>query len=316
MKIKFFLIFLLLSNLLKKIQNDPKKPLFDRASNSIYPPGSTIKMLAAIIGLNEGIITKNTIVNCQGGYQFGNRFFKCHGVDGKVNVVDAIEHSCNTFFYKLVLDIGLDRWAKYLRMFGFGENTEFDLGNDSKGIVPDSEYYDRVYGKRKWGRGYLVSLGIGQGELSVTTLQMAQYASFLANFGKTKSPHVVKGYLEGYGTEISEFNFKDHEISIPSKYFEMVREGMYKVVNGEGTATHIRLPSIKIAGKTGTSQNPHGKDHALFIGFAPYENPRIAIAVIVENVGFGGTYAAPIAQRIIKAYIENIEEKNLDYAKL
>lgn len=301
---------------LNKIRNDPSKPLFDRASNSIYPPGSTYKMLAALIGLEENIINKNSTIFCKGGYQFGNRFFKCHGSHGTINVVSAIEKSCNTFFYKLILDIGLDRWAKYMKIFGFGSSTRFDLSDDAVGIVPSTGYYNKVYGKKKWGRGMLLSLGIGQGELSVTTLQQAQYAALLANYGKTKTPHIGKGYLEGLYQEFTPFNFEDKVISISKENFDIVREGMFKVVNGNGTARHIRLPNIEIAGKTGTSQNPHGKDHALFVAFAPYENPKIAVAIIVENVGFGGTYAAPIAQKVIKTYLENLDINEFDMAAL
>lgn len=302
--------------LMNELRNNPEKPLFDRAANSIYPPGSTYKMLAALIGLEEGIINENSVITCKGGYQFGNRFFKCHGSHGTTNVVSAIEHSCNTFFYKLILDIGLDRWAKYLRMFGFGSPTGFDLSKDAAGIVPDSKYYDRVYGEKKWGRGMLISLGIGQGELSVTTLQLAQYAAYLANSGKIKAPHVVKGYIEGLQNNFHPFNYDNKEIKISKHNFDIVREGMFKVVNGNGTARHIRLPNIDISGKTGTSQNPHGKDHALFIGFAPFENPKIAVAVIVENVGFGGTHAAPIAQKVIKTYLENLEDDDFKVADL
>lgn len=301
---------------LNEIRNDPSKPLFDRASNSIYPPGSTYKMLAALIGLEENIINKNSTIFCKGGYQFGNRFFKCHGSHGTINVVSAIEKSCNTFFYKLILDIGLDRWAKYMKIFGFGSSTRFDLSDDAVGIVPSTGYYNKVYGKKKWGRGMLLSLGIGQGELSVTTLQQAQYAALLANYGKTKTPHIGKGYLEGLYQEFTPFNFEDKVISISKENFDIVREGMFKVVNGNGTARHIRLPNIEIAGKTGTSQNPHGKDHALFVAFAPYENPKIAVAIIVENVGFGGTYAAPIAQKVIKTYLENLDINEFDMAAL
>ncbi len=240
------------------------------------------------------------------------------GIDigSRINVVSAIEHSCNTFFYKLILDIGLDRWAKYLRMFGFGSSTKFDLAADAVGIVPDTKYYNRVYGEKKWGRGMLISLGIGQGELSVTTLQQAQYVAFLANYGKTKIPHIGKGYLEGLYQEFTPFNFEDKVIDIKRENFDIVREGMFKVVNGNGTARHIRLPNIDIAGKTGTSQNPHGEDHALFVAFAPYENPKIAVAVIVENIGFGGTHAAPIAQKVIKTYLENLDISDFDMATL
>ena len=137
-----------------------------------------------------------------------------------------------------------------------------------------------------------------------------------SNFGKTKTPHIAKGYLQSFGSQLTPFVFDDVEVSISDKYFDLVREGMYKVVNGEGTATHIRLPNIEIAGKTGTSQNPHGEDHALFIGFAPFDNPKIAVAVFVENVGYGGTYAAPIARKIIKTYLEELDEKNIDIANL
>ncbi|MBK8945733.1 MAG: penicillin-binding protein 2 [Ignavibacteriae bacterium] len=296
--------------LINKLSSDPQKPLFDRAANSIYPPGSTYKMLGAIIGLEEKIIDEHSTVYCRGGFQFGNRFFKCHGNHGSISVIPAIEKSCNTFFYKLILDIGLDRWARYLRMFGFGNKTSFDLSAEAKGIVPDTEYYDRAFGKNKWTKGTLVSLGIGQGEFSVTTLQLAQYAALLANSGRTKTPHVLQGYIEGIKNVDFNIDYKDKIVNISQKTFDIVREGMFKVVNGYGTARHIKLPNINIAGKTGTSQNPHGEDHALFIGFAPYENPKIAVAVIVENVGFGGTHAAPIAQKVIKAYLENLEGNN------
>ncbi|MBK7103853.1 MAG: penicillin-binding protein 2 [Ignavibacteriae bacterium] len=295
---------------INKLSSDPKKPLFDRAANSIYPPGSTYKMLGAIIGLEENLIDINSTVYCRGGFQFGNRFFKCHGNHGSISVIPAIEKSCNTFFYKLILDIGLDRWARYLKMFGFGEKTGFDLGAETKGIVPNTEYYDRAFGKNKWTKGTLISLGIGQGEFSVTTLQLAQYAALLANSGRTKTPHVLQGYIEGIKNIDYNIEYKDKIANISQRTFDIVREGMFKVVNGYGTARHIKLPNINIAGKTGTSQNPHGEDHALFIAFAPYENPKIAVAVIVENVGFGGTHAAPIAQKVIKAYLENIEGNN------
>ncbi len=297
---------------MRKLGTDPKKPLFDRAANSIYPPGSTIKILAALVGLEEGIITPYTEVMCKGGYQYGDRFFRCHGVDGSVNVVEAIEHSCNTFFYKLILDIGLEKWAKYLRMFGFGSPTGIDISKDSRGIVVDADYYDKKFGKRRWGKGNLISLGIGQGELSVTTLQLAQYTALLANYGKTKVPHIGKGFIEEIQSDLIPFNFAEKSVNISRKSFDVVRKGMFNVVNRDGTAAHIRLPNIKIAGKTGTAQNPHGKDHSIFIGFAPYDNPKIAVACIVENVGFGGAYAAPIVQKVIKSYLSNLEADSFD----
>ncbi len=292
----------------KSLINDPGKPLFNRATSAIYPPGSTIKMLVGLIGLESGVINRYSTVNCKGGYQYGNRFFKCHGVHGVTNIEKAIEQSCNTFFYKLILDIGLDRYANVFKQFGFGEKTGVDLSEESRGIVPDSKYYNKIYGEHKWSRGNLLSLGIGQGELSVTTLQLAQYIALIANNGKTVQPHVVRGYLTPDTQELIPFEFKDVSVNIKQENLNIIKRGMYKVVNGNGTATNIKLPDIKIAGKTGTSQNPHGKDHALFVAFAPYENPQIVVAVMVENVGFGSSHAAPIAQKIIQTYLKSQKE--------
>ncbi|MAT56909.1 MAG: penicillin-binding protein 2 [Ignavibacteriae bacterium] len=288
--------------------NDPDKPLFNRATMSIYPPGSTIKMLEALIGLEENIIDKDYSVNCQGGYRFGDRFFKCTHVHGTVDMERSIEKSCNTYYYKLMLEIGLEKWAEYMRKFGFGSKTEVDISEESAGLVPDTEYYNRVYGPRGWTRGFLVSLGIGQGELSATPIQLAQYVSLLANSGETYKPHFVKGYINDDG-ELVKFPFEKIKVDIKKENFEIVRKGMYDVVNESGTATWIKQQDVVIAGKTGTSQNPHGKDHALFVGFAPYDNPKIAVAVFVENVGFGSTHAAPIARDLIRSYLRLDKQK-------
>ena len=289
--------------------NDPDKPLFNRATMSIYPPGSTIKMLEALVGLQEGLLVPSTSISCPGGYQFGNRFFKCTHVHGTVDVEHSIEKSCNTYYYKLMLEIGLDRWAKYMKMFGFGNKTGVDISEESAGLVPASEYYSRFYGPRGWTKGFVVSLGIGQGELSATPIQLAQYTSLLANFGETYKPHFVKGFYDQEG-KLNEFTFEKMSVNIKREHFDIVRKGMYDVVNGAGTATWIRQPDVAIAGKTGTSQNPHGKDHALFIGFAPYDDPKIAVAVFVENVGFGSTHAAPIARDLIRTYLKLDKKKN------
>jgi penicillin-binding protein 2 len=297
---------------LNNLKTDPDKPLFNRATMSIYPPGSTIKMLEAVIGLEEGIVSRYSYITCGGGYQFGNRFFKCDHEHGKVNLVEAIEKSCNTFFYDLILKIGLDRWADYCKKFGLGSKTDVDIMEESGGILPDTEYYDRRYGKNKWTRGNLVSLGIGQGELSTTPLQLAKYTALIANKGRIKKPHFVKGIMTDNKQNLVLLEYGDINIGISARSFDIVREGMYNVVNGAGTATHIKLPDIKIAGKTGTSQNPHGENHAVFIAFAPFDNPQIAIAVVVENVGYGGTYAAPIARDIIKLYLEKSKQEE-DY---
>lgn len=295
----------------QKLLSDPDKPMFNRATMSQLPPGSTFKMIAAIAALEEGIIDTNFTVNCGGGIQFGNRFFKCTHVHGNVNVKSAIEKSCNTFFYKLILKIGFEKWSEYGKKFGFGEKTGIDISEEAKGIMPSPSYFNKIYGEKGWTQGYVVSLGIGQGEVSATPIQLAKYCALLANFGKTKIPHFLKGFVRNDNNEFIPAEYKEIDIGISKKTMKIVREGMFRVVNGAGTATHIKIDGIQIAGKTGTAQNPHGEDHAIFIGFAPYENPKIAVACVVENAGYGATHAAPIVKNVIEAYLKKNEiQKN------
>lgn len=286
---------------LQELYSNPDKPSFNRATMSLKPPGSTYKMLAAIAALDMGIITPSYTYFCGGGFTFG-RFFKCHGSHGSVNVIHAIEKSCNTFFYSLIYKIGLEKWKEYALKFGFAKKTGIDIGEEAAGFIPGEDYYVKMYGE-KWPRSIMASLGIGQGEVSVTPLQLAQYVALIANNGSSYQPHVVKGYLDDQTKQIIKYNFPKIETGIKQEVFDIVKEGMFLVVNGAGTATHIKLSDIHISGKTGTAQNPHGKDHAFFVGFAPSENPKIAIAVVVENVGFGGTHAAPIAKKLIETYL-------------
>ncbi|MDY0083615.1 MAG: penicillin-binding protein 2 [Ignavibacteriaceae bacterium] len=287
---------------LQELYNNPDKPSFNRATMSLKPPGSTFKMLAAIAALDLGIITPQTTFYCGGGFTFG-RFFKCHGSHGYVNVIHALEKSCNSFFYQLIYKIGLDKWKEYALKFGFARKTGIDIGEEAAGFIPGEDYYIKLYGE-KWPRSIMASLGIGQGEVSVTPIQLAQYVALIANNGKSFQPHIVKGYLDDQTKQIIPYEFPEINTGVKKEVFDIVKEGMFLVVNGSGTATHIRLPDIHISGKTGTAQNPHGKDHAFFVGFAPSENPKIAVAVVVENVGFGGTHAAPIAKAIIEAYLK------------
>ena len=287
---------------LQDLYNNPDKPSFNRATMSLKPPGSTFKMLAAIAALDMGIIDENTTMFCGGGFTFG-RFFKCHGSHGSVNVVHAIEKSCNTFFYRLIYEIGLDKWKEYALKFGFASKTGIDIGEEAAGFIPGEDYYVKMYGK-DWPRSIMASLGIGQGEVSVTPLQLAKYVSLIANNGITFQPHIVKGYLDDKTRQIIPYKFPEINTGVKKEVFDIVKEGMFLVVNGSGTATHIKMDDIKISGKTGTAQNPHGKDHAFFVGFAPSDNPQIAIAVVVENIGFGGTHAAPIAKALIEAYLK------------
>lgn len=287
---------------LHKLYNNPLRPSFNRATMSVKPPGSTFKLMAAIAALDLGVITPQTTIYCGGGFTFG-RFFKCHGgAHGSLNVIHAIEKSCNTFFYNLIYKIGLDRWAQYAQKLGFNKMTGIDIGEEVPGLIPNSKYYEKIYGAN-WPRSIMASLGIGQGEVSVTPLQLAQYAAIIANNGKSYIPHVVKGYLDDQTGRLVETKFKEINTGINPQVFDIVKEGMFLVVNGAGTATGIRMKEIQIAGKTGTAQNPHGADHAFFVGFAPYDDPKIAIAVVVENAGFGSTWAAPIAKKMIEAYL-------------
>ncbi|MBI9071649.1 MAG: penicillin-binding protein 2 [Melioribacteraceae bacterium] len=290
-----------------KLQSDPDKPLFNRAIMSRIPPGSTSKMLPAIIALQEKIVTQYSTYFCNAGVKFGNRFFRCHGgKHGNINILKAIEESCNSYFYRVIFDIGLDRWHDYAIKFGFGVKTGIDIENEVLGIVPSTDYYNNRFGERGWTKGVMMNLAIGQGEFNVTPIQLAQYVSLIANNGSTFSPHFVRGYV--VSDKLVPLEFKKIETGIDKKNLELVKKGMYNVVWGDdGTAKNVRLKNIEIAGKTGTAQNPHGEDHALFVGFAPYDNPKIAVAVMVENVGFGSTHAAPIVKNVIKAYLEKVE---------
>lgn len=282
---------------------DPGRPLFNRALQSLYPPGSTWKMVVAAAALQDSIITEHTRITCTGGFAYGGRFYRCHHAHGVVNVVQALRVSCNTFFYQLGLRVGLERLYRTAILFGFGHPTGIDLPGEGAGVLPSREYYDRQYGKRGWSEGgRLVNLGIGQGELSVTPLQMAVYAAALAT-GMVRQPHVVRAVVNPYTGELQPLTHAEARLPLRPEVLELLRQGMEEVVNAPGgTAQAARLPGIRVCGKTGTAQNPHGKDHAWFIGFAPRENPRIAFCVMVENAGFGGAVAAPLARQLLEVF--------------
>jgi len=285
---------------LRQLLNDPLKPQYNRATMSAHPPGSTFKLLCATAALDLGVITPSTTLYCGGSFSYG-RSFKCHGSHGSINVITAIEKSCNVFFYQLIFKIGLDRLKEYATRFGLGQKLGIDINEEVRGLIPNTAYYEKIYGKN-WPHGILVSLGIGQGEINVTPLQLANYTALIANNGKSFIPHIVKGYLDD-DKKYHPYKYKSVNVGINQSAFDIVKEGMFRVVNGAGTGTGIRISDIQIAGKTGTAQNPHGKDHALFVAFAPYDKPTIAVAVLIENAGFGATWAAPIAKRIIETYV-------------
>ena len=293
----------------QQLNSDTTKPLFNRATMTRYPPGSTFKMVIAAAALQDGIIDEHYRITCTGAFRFGDRVFKDLHVHGSTNVVESIQRSCNVFYYQLVLKIGLERFAKYSRMFGFGSPTGVDISEETAGLIPDTEHYDRVYGKGKWTQGYLVSLGIGQGEIGVSPLQMASYAAALANGGTLYKPHAVAAIRNKRTKAVEELGHPLKTTGVEPAVMDVLREGMRRVVQEPGGSGGLaRIYGIQSAGKTGTAENPHGDDHAWYVGFAPFENPSIAVAVMIENAGFGGSKAAPIAGAVIRTYLRNTKQ--------
>ncbi|GIV49995.1 MAG: penicillin-binding protein 2 [Candidatus Kapaibacterium sp.] len=286
-----------------QLARDPNKPLFNRAMQTQYPPGSTWKMLMALAALQEGMIDERTTIHCPGSFTYGGRSFKCHGAHGTVDVRRAIQVSCNVFFYRLGQRIGIDNLYKYGTMFGFGQLTGIDIAGEKPGLLPSRAWFARrgVTGSLLDGR--MVNLGIGQGELGVTPLQMAVYAATLANGGTLYQPHVVRAIYNKETGRMEKVAYGSVKLPLDPRHVRIVQEGMYAVCNiPGGTATNVRVDGVAVCGKTGTAQNPHGKDHSWFICYAPAEHPTIAMCVMVENAGFGATRAAPIARAILDAY--------------
>ncbi len=287
---------------------DPARPLMNRATKGLYPPGSVAKLWVIGAGLEEGIIDPGTTFKpCYGGLQIGNRYFRCHKASGhgSLSAVDAIAQSCDTYFYQLGLKMGIDTWAKYTSACGFGVETGVDLPDEDPGLVPDVDYYNRRYGKRGWTKTLAANLAIGQGELLTTPLQIAQFIAGLANRGRVMRPH----FLRGYRIPRREWELPAPEVSFALPFsqqtIDVIIDGATAVIaDKHGTAHWLADKRYTMAGKTGTAQNPHGNEHAWFAAFAPVENPKIAVAVIVENAGHGSTVAAPIANKIIEAYLQ------------
>ncbi len=286
-----------------RLQQDPKDPLFNRATMSQQPPGSTFKPFMALVGLEEGVITRNTEIYCPGYYTYRGHVFQCHGEPhGSVTVQEAITESCNTFFFSVMMRLNFQQWHDWGEMFGFGHRINTDLPKQAPGILPDSAYFDRTYGEGKWTRGYLVSLGIGQGNVGVTPLQLAQYAGALANGGTLYPPTMVRKIVDTQTGAIRRPDLSAPQtVPIEPEYMKTVREGMRALVMDKGV--FLRWNGPPAAGKTGTAQNPHGEDHAWFIGFAPYDDPEIAVAVLVEHGGFGAEVSAPLAGLMIEKYL-------------
>jgi penicillin-binding protein 2 len=295
----------------QKLALDPMKPLLNRPPSAYYRPGSTFKLVQALVGQQLGFIGPGTVFSHAGAP------VKCHG-HGPVDLRGAIRVSCNPYFYhafrKMIYDNttgdtyersakGLQRWADLVANFGFGRKLGVDLGNEKKGILPNVEYYNSVYkGEKMWKFSNIYSISIGEGEIVVSPLKMANLAAIIANRGWYIPPHVVKGV--GLKKSIDPFYKTPVKVGVESKYFNVVIDGMEDAVTHGTVEADGRIPDIKMVGKTGTSQNQKGKDHSIFIAFAPRDNPKIAIAVFVENAGFGGSAAAPIASLVVEKYLK------------
>lgn len=298
----------------KPLSQDSLKPLFNRPVQAQYRPGSIFKMVQALVALQHGYIVPETRITCNRG------IIGCHGSHTRDDLHDAIKHSCNPYFREVLkrmvedkkisngsrfemAQVGLGNWKTNIEKFGFGSKLNTDIPRVQKGHIPGPRYYDKIYGDLAWAFSTIYSISIGEGELLVTPLQMANLAAIIANKGWYISPHTVsqvgdkKMYL---GLEYRT------PVGVNAEHFEVVRNAMEDVVNQDGgTARGGRVPGVVVCGKTGTVQNPPPlKDHSIFIAFAPKDNPTIAIAVYVENAGFGGAWAAPIASLMIEKYVK------------
>lgn len=294
-----------------KLALNPYRPLYNRAVMGSYRPGSTFKTVQALVAMQMGAITPGSVFTHAGAPM------KCHGHGGLSGVHSAIQWSCNPYFYHVFRRMiyannernvfkasaaGLQRWYEDSKKFGFGQKLGIDLPSEAKGVLPDAEYYDKRIGQNQWRFGQIYSLSIGEGELLITPLKLANLAAIIANRGWYVAPHLVKGVGKN-DNPLPEFKEK-HETGVNRLYFEEVVNGMEMAVVRGTVQRGAIIPDIQMCGKTGTSQNKKGKDHSIFIAFAPKYNPKIAIAVFVENAGFGGFAAAPVASLIIEKYLK------------
>lgn len=297
-----------------QLQKDPLKPLFNRPLMAQYPPGSTFKPTQGLIFLQEGVITPETKFSCAHGYTFRGGKPACHGHPSPLPLVGALATSCNSFFpwglhYMLddrsrypSVQQAFDVWKDYMVSMGYGYKLGIDLPGEKRGYIPNSKVYDKIY-RGRWNSSTIISIAIGQGEILATPLQICNLAATVANRGYYITPHVVK---EIQDTPLDTLYTQRHYTKADIKYYSYIAEGMRGAVTGTAygaTCRGANLPDIEVCGKTGTAENPHGKDHSIFMGFAPYNKPKVAIAVFVENAGFGATYAVPIGRLMIEKYL-------------
>ncbi|MEE8149551.1 MAG: penicillin-binding protein 2, partial [candidate division Zixibacteria bacterium] len=276
-------------SLWQEITTDSTHPLLNRPLRGLYPPGSQAKLVTLGAGLEEGLITASTTFKpCAGGFQFGNRFFRCWkaGGHGYTNAVQSLEHSCDVYYYQLGVELGIDKLSHYYNLSGFGIPAGIDLPGEEEGNNPNTDYYDGHYGKGKWTRGLVLNIAIGQGELLVNLFQTVQFYCGVVNGGLVFRPHLLKIIHhpdKGPETVAPELSFK---LPFSESTLNILKEGILMVVEGkEGTARNLKNPFYSIGGKTGTVENPHGENHSWFVGVAPFEAPEIVVAAIVENSG-------------------------------
>ena len=293
--------------------NDKYKPMFVRPIQAEYPPGSIFKVVNALVAQQFGLINENTFFFCPGGYRYGRKgFMGCTHVHRAIGLKGSITESCNTYYgytYARMIDqAGMQpvnafkKWRTAVAAFGIGTALGIDLPGERDGLLPTADLYTKRFKNDSWGSAFTISLSIGQGELGITPLQMANVMAIVANRGFFYKPHLIKGI--GEKKIIKDEFLKKNSAGIDQSYFDVIIDGMSAVVNQpSGTAWYSKIPDIEMCGKTGTVQNPQGKDHSVFVAFAPRENPKIAIAVVVENAGFGATWSAPIASLLVEKYI-------------
>lgn len=296
----------------QKLQNDSYRPLFDRALQASYPPGSTFKPTQGLILLEENIVNLQTMYPCYHGFISGGLKVGCHGHASPINLKPALQTSCNAYFcwgFKAMVDKrskygssanAFEVWKKHLVSMGYGYTLGVDLPNEKRGFIPNAKYYDKRYGEGHWSANTVISVAIGQGEVLATPLQIANLCATVANRGWFITPHVVK---EIQDTVMPSEILRKRYPTIKQQFYNDIAEGMRMAVTG-GTCRLANLPDIEVCGKTGTAQNPHGKDHSAFMGFAPYKDPKIAVCVYVENAGFGATFGVPIGSLVIEKYLK------------
>jgi penicillin-binding protein 2 len=294
----------------QEVMLDPAHPLYNRALQTRYPPGSTWKLMMAAACLTTKVIPFDFHLTCPGAFTFGNHTYHDDHVHGVVNIHQSIVVSCDVFYYTMALKLGVDSMWKYAREFGFDQVTGVDIGHEGTGFIPNSKKMNKLY-PHGWTLGYIVSQGIGQGEVGVTPMQQATYAATWANHGLWVQPHAAHRIYNVQTGKWDTVAYKTRKVNIPDTVIETVRHAMLGVTTEPGGTAHAaQIPNahFQVAGKTGTAQNPHGKDHAWFICFAPYDHPKIAICVLVENAGFGGVIAAPMARKLINLYLTGTRE--------